>query len=71
MDAIQDKPALNPSALSIEDAARVLSAAGGRRITTEMLEDDVAAGAPTNGDGTLNLIHYAAWLLQESADFGD
>jgi len=28
-----------------------------------MLEADVAAGAPTNADGTINLVHYAAWLL--------
>jgi len=30
-----------------------------------MLGDDVLAGAPTNADGTLNLVHYAAWLVKE------
>jgi len=56
------KPTLNPVALSLADAARVLSAAGGQRVTIEMLQEDVAAGAPTNADGSINLLHYAAWL---------
>jgi len=45
--------------------ARILSALGTRSVTVEMLEADVAAGAPTNADGTINLVHYAAWLLKE------
>jgi len=61
------KATLNPSALSLADAARILSAAGGQRVTIEMLEEDVAAGAPTNADGTLNLLHYAAWLNAKDA----
>jgi hypothetical protein len=32
-----------------------------------MLQEDVANGAPTNADGTMNLVHYAAWLVQEMA----
>lgn len=58
---------LNPTALSLADAARLLSAVGGQAVTVEMLEADVAAGAPTNADGTLNLAHYAAWLVREQA----
>jgi hypothetical protein len=30
-----------------------------------MLEADVDAGAPTNPDGTINLVSFAAWLVQE------
>lgn len=56
---------LNPTALPLADAARLLSRAGGQPIGVALLEDDVAAGAPTNADGTLNLVHYAAWLLKE------
>mgnify|MGYP006307374949 CR=1 FL=1 len=47
---------LNPAALTVEDAAKTLG------IRREWLEADLAAGAPTNPDGTLNLVHYAAWL---------
>lgn len=56
---------LNPTALSLADAARVLSQVGGEPITEEMLRADVDAGAPTNPDGTLNLVHYAAWLARQ------
>lgn len=58
---------LNPAALPLPDAARLLSAAGGQRITLDMLEADRAAGAPANADGTLNLVHYAAWLVRETS----
>jgi hypothetical protein len=56
---------LSPSALTVADAARLLSAAGGQPIGAAAIEADVAAGAPTNPDGTLNLVHYAAWLAQQ------
>ncbi|HPM24727.1 MAG TPA: hypothetical protein PLP66_12535 [Phycisphaerae bacterium] len=59
---------LSPTALSIADAARLLSAAGGQPVTVAMLEADVAAGAPTNADGTLNLVHYGAWLAKQLGD---
>lgn len=56
---------LNPAAMSIEDAARVLGKLGGRPVTSEMLESDLEAGAPRNGDGSINLVHYAAWLVDQ------
>ncbi len=56
---------LNPAALSAADAARLLARASGWPITEAMLQADLAAGAPTNADGTINLVHYAAWLLKE------
>jgi len=69
--SFEAKPALNPSALPVADAARLLSAAGGQRVTAEMIQADVDAGAPTNGDGTINLVQYAAWLVREMANRGD
>jgi len=62
---------LDPTALPLADAARLLSAAAGQRVTVEMLQTDIDAGAPTNPDGTLNLVHYAAWLVREAAGRGD
>jgi hypothetical protein len=26
---------------------------------------DLEGGAPTHADGTVNLVHYAAWLVKE------
>ncbi|MDX2199593.1 MAG: hypothetical protein SF069_11555 [Phycisphaerae bacterium] len=62
---------LNPAGLPLADAARLLSAAGGQRITVDMLAADRVAGAPANGDGTLNVVHYAAWLIREMSGRGD
>lgn len=62
------KPAgagLNPNALPLADAAKLLSKVGGR-ITEDMLRADLAAGAPSNADGTIHLVRYAAWLLKEA-----
>ncbi len=62
------KPTLNPSAVSPADLAQLLSAAGRRRITVEMIDEDIGLGAPANADGTLNLINYGAWLVKEMAE---
>ena len=53
------------TALTVAQAAKVLSAAGGRRITEAMVQADIDAGAPVNADGTINLVHYTAWLVRE------
>lgn len=66
-----EAPKLNPTALPLADAARLLSAVGGQVVTVEMLQADVAAGAPTNDDGTLNVAHYTAWLVKEMAARAD
>jgi len=58
-------PQLNPTALTVDEMARVLSAAGQKPVTAEMIRDDIDDGAPTNADGTINLIHYSAWLVRE------
>ena len=65
MNYANDPPPLNPAALPLAAAAQLLSRAASAAITVAMLGDDVIAGAPTNADGTLNLVHYAAWLVKE------
>jgi len=65
MDHDQEKPSLSPTSLTVADAARLLTRVGGQPVTVGMLEADLAAGAPANGDGTINLVHYAAWLVKE------
>lgn len=65
------KHTLNPAAIAAEDAARLLGAAAGQHVSAEMILADIDAGAPVNGDGTLNLIHYAAWVVREMSTRGD
>lgn len=63
--AEQEGP-VDPQRLSIDQAAKVMAAALKRRIEVEKLRQDIEDGAPTNGDGTLNLVQYAAWLAKEA-----
>ena len=55
----------NARALSVEDLARALKAAGSRTATAETVAADLAAGAPVNEDGTVDIFRYAAWVLRE------
>lgn len=57
---------VDPNRLSPAQAAKLLSAAAGVRIPVEQIDADVAAGAPTDATGKLNLVHYAAWLAREA-----
>lgn len=61
---------LNPVAMSPADAARVLTRVGGSPVTEDMLRADIDAGAPTNADRSINLVHYAAWLVQQMSAGG-
>lgn len=56
---------VDPNRLSPEQAAKLLSAAAKIRIPVEQIAEDLEAGAPQNADGTLNLVHYAAWIVKE------
>ena len=69
--AAQRMSRLNPGALPVADAARVLTRLGGKAVTEDMLNADIEVGAPTNPDGSINLVHYAAWLVKEMGARGD
>lgn len=58
-----DRP--NPARVTCAQAAELLAREGQPKITTAMIEADVQAGAPTNPDGTINLVQYAAWILKQ------
>ena len=49
-----------------EDLLVLLKKSGSRKATKETIEADIAAGAPLNSDGTVNIIEYAAWLIKET-----
>jgi len=58
---------LNPQALSVGNLARILTASGRQPVSVEMIRADIDGGAPLNRDGTMDLVHYAAWLVKEMA----
>lgn len=61
---IENRP-LDPNRLTAEQAAKLLSAAAKIRVPVEQITEDLVAGAPQNSDGTINLMHYAAWMVKE------
>ncbi len=56
----------DPTALTVDQMADLLTRAGKQKIDPAAIRADVEAGAPTNGDGTLHLVHYAAWLAGQA-----
>lgn len=62
---------LNPNAMAVPNVARLLTRTFGTPVSEEMIRADIDAGAPTNADGTINLVNYAAWLVQQEARCGD
>ena len=50
------KPQLNPTALTVEMAAKMLG------IQVQIVQKHIEEGAPVAADGTINLVHYGAWL---------
>jgi len=62
---------LRITALVPADAARVLSAASGRRITEAQIREVAERGQLLRADGTLNLLDYPAYLVEEMASGSD
>jgi hypothetical protein len=62
-----EQKTLDPAALTADDAARLLSAAGGRTVTADMIQAAIDAGAPVAADGRLNLVELMAWLEKDLA----
>ena len=58
-NAQHDAP-LNPSAVPLEQLSRLLG------VSMDDLCRHVAQGAPTNANGSINLVHYAAWLNRDT-----
>ena len=54
-------------ALTKEQLVDLLAKVGSVGISMSALESCIGSGMPVNDDGTINLIHYAAWLLRESS----
>lgn len=51
---------LNPSTVPVEQLARMLG------LANDHMGRHVAEGAPTNANGSINLVHYAGWLNSDT-----
>ena len=67
---MSDERSINPTAMSPRELARLLTNSGAGGTGEDQVRSDLAAGAPVNPDGTLNLIHYTAWLAHTSQSDG-
>ena len=56
---------LKITALSIDEVAKVLSSASGRQITEEQVREVAERGGLVKPDGTISLLDYGAFLIQE------
>ena len=63
-------PEQNREHISKENFVTAMRRAGTRTLTLERLESDVAAGAPVNADGTVDILKYIAWVAKEMGDDG-
>ena len=52
-------------ALTPEQFVQIMKKIGSTDADAEILKAHLAAGAPSNHDGTINLFDYAAWLVKE------
>ena len=52
---------INPSAMTVQEAAKLFSAAG-RAVSVEMVQAAVDAGVPVGADGRINLVEMMAFL---------
>ena len=53
-----------------ENFVTAMRRSGSRTLTLERLEADIAAGAPVNADGTVDILKYIAWVAKEMGDDG-
>ena len=58
---------IDPQALSLGDAARLLSRTSGRTVTEDMLREAVAAGLPLKANDRIDVFVLAAWLNKQLA----
>jgi len=65
-----NKNQLNSTALPVPDLVKIMRNAGSRYVSEDAIRKDISSGAPVNPDGTMNLVHYAAWLVKENGRDG-
>lgn len=68
---MERQESLRITSMSVADAARVLSAASGRRVTEAQVRELAERGQLLRADGTISLLEYTAHLVREMANGSD
>lgn len=58
---------VTPTAMSPAQVAEFLTRAGDKPVAEVDVQQDIEAGAPKNPDGTVNFLHYVAWLATKAS----
>lgn len=58
--------AIDPTALTPEQLAKLLSTVSKKQITEAQILDRLEAGAPSSAGGTIHLVHFTAWLVAQA-----
>ena len=56
---------LNPLALPQETFVKLLKKSGCHEMSQEYLQKLIDVGLPLNGDGSVSILEYIAWLIRE------
>ena len=62
---------IDPTSLTPETLAKLLSVSAKRLITPEQVTEIAEAGNLLSTEGTINLIHYTAFAIQENIRDGN
>lgn len=68
---MSDREKIDPSKLTPQQTAELLTRLGEVTVAADSVEDDLTDGAPANADGSLNAMRYGAWLVRELARVSD
>jgi hypothetical protein len=63
--AKEDDEHASLTSMTPEAVAALLSKAGSGPVTAAEVRADIKAGAPTDEQGRIHLLNYAAWLLKD------
>ena len=66
----ENREKIDITRLSKDNFVRLLANVGFRGASAELLEEDIAKGAPVNDDGTINLFDFATWLYVAGYNVG-
>ena len=58
-------PKINLHSLSAAELAELLRKAGSSSVSMERISRLLESGAPSNPDGTIDLVHFSAWMVKE------
>lgn len=59
-----DEKRVDPTSMSPAELAKILASSGATNVGEAEIAADIESGAPRNENGTMNLIHYTAWLVK-------